>query len=44
MSCTLVKKLFLRRGFFMSLFVLDNKNISKAIHLLHPNKELFEIR
>ena len=28
----------------MSLFVLDNKNISKAIHLLHPNEELFEIR
>ena len=28
----------------MSLFVLDNKNITKAIQLLHNNGELFEIR
>ena len=28
----------------MSLFVLDNKNITKAIQLLHTNGELFEIR
>lgn len=28
----------------MSLFVLDNKNITKAIQLLHSNDELFEIR
>ena len=28
----------------MSLFVLDNKNITKAIQFLHNNGELFEIR
>ena len=28
----------------MSLFTLDNNNITKAIQLLHPNGELFEIR
>ena len=28
----------------MSLFVLDNKNIKKAIQLLHNNGKLFEIR
>ena len=28
----------------MSLFVLDNKNITKAIQLLHSKGELFEIR
>ena len=28
----------------MSLFVLDTKNLSNAIHLLHTDGELFEIR
>ena len=41
--CDLVKLCFYG-GFFMSLFVLDTKNLSNAIHLLHTDGELFEIR
>ena len=28
----------------MSLFILDNSNINKAVHLLHSSGELFEVR